>query len=42
MALRLIEVQPGFTIGSITGASFANREILDTLGDALHPLELPE
>jgi TolB-like protein/class 3 adenylate cyclase len=42
IALRLIEVQPEFTIRSITAAPFANREILDALGDALHRLELPE
>jgi len=42
MALRLLEVQPGFTIRSITEAPFANREILDALGDALHRVGLPE
>jgi adenylate cyclase len=42
MALRLLEVQPGFTIRSITSAPFANREILDALGDALHRVGLPE
>jgi hypothetical protein len=42
MALRVLEAQPGFTIWSITAAPFANREILDALGDALHRVGLPE
>jgi adenylate cyclase len=42
MALPLLEVQPEFTIHSITTAPFANREILDALGDALHRVGLPE
>jgi adenylate cyclase len=42
MAQRLLEVQPQFTISSITSAPFANREILDVLGDALRRVGLPE
>jgi adenylate cyclase len=42
MALRMLEVQPEFTIRSITMAPFANREILDALGDALHRVGLPD
>ena len=42
MAQRLLEVQPQFTIGSITSAPFANREIFDALGNALRRVGLPE
>jgi tetratricopeptide (TPR) repeat protein len=35
VAQLLLKVQPQFTIGSITSAPFANREILDALGNAL-------
>src|SRR6266436_3015492 len=42
IAQQLLEVQPHFTIGSITAAPFANREILDALGDALRRVGLPE
>ena len=42
VAQQLLEVQPGFTIGSITSAPFANREILDALGNALRLVGLPE
>jgi adenylate cyclase len=42
MALRMLEVQHEFTIRSITMAPFANREILDALGDALHRVGLPD
>jgi adenylate cyclase len=39
---QLLKVQPQFTIGSITTAPFANREILDALGNALRRVGLPE
>ena len=39
---QLLRVQPQFTIGSITAAPFANREILDALGNALRRVGLPE
>ena len=42
VAEQLLEVQPQFTITSITSAPFANREILDALGDALRRVGLPE
>jgi adenylate cyclase len=42
VAQQLLEVQPQFTIASITTAPFANREILDALGDALRRVGLPE
>jgi len=42
VAQRLLEVQPQFTIGSITSAPFANCEILAALGDALRHVGLPE
>ena len=42
LALRLLEVQPQFTIGSITSAPFANPEILAALGHALRRVGLPE
>jgi adenylate cyclase len=42
VARQVLEVQPRFTIGSITSAPFANREILDALGNALHRVGLPE
>jgi adenylate cyclase len=42
VAQRLLEVQPQFTIASITSAPFANREILDALGNALRRVGLPE
>jgi len=42
MALRLLEVQPQFTIASITSAPFANPEILTALGHALRRVGLPE
>jgi adenylate cyclase len=42
MALRLLEVQPQFTIASITSAPFANPEILAALGNALRRVGLPE
>jgi adenylate cyclase len=42
MALRLLEVQPQFTIASITSAPFANPEILAALGQALRRVGLPE
>ena len=42
MAQRLLEVQPQFTIGSITSAPFANREIFDAMGNALRHVGLPE
>jgi len=38
----LFKLEPQFTIGSITSAPFANREILDALGSALRCLGLPE
>ena len=38
----LLKLEPQFTIGSITSAPFANREILDALGSALRCLGLPE
>jgi adenylate cyclase len=38
----LLNVQPEFTIGSITSAPFAKPEILTALGDALHRVGLPE
>jgi adenylate cyclase len=42
VAQQLLKVQPQFTIGSITAAPFANREILDALGNALRRVGLPE
>jgi tetratricopeptide (TPR) repeat protein len=42
VAQRLLEVQPQFTIASITSAPFANPEILAALGDALRHTGLPE
>ena len=42
MAQRLLEVQPQFTIASITSAPFTNPEILAALGDALRHVRLPE
>jgi adenylate cyclase len=42
VAQQLRKVQPQFTISSITSAPFANREILDALGDALRRVGLPE
>jgi adenylate cyclase len=42
VAQQLLEVQPQFTIGSITSAPFANREILAALGNALRRVGLPE
>jgi tetratricopeptide (TPR) repeat protein len=42
VAQRLLEVQPQFTIASITSAPFANPEILAALGDALRYVGLPE
>jgi TolB-like protein/class 3 adenylate cyclase len=42
VAQRLLEVQPQFTIASITSARFANLEILAALGDALRQVGLPE
>jgi adenylate cyclase len=42
VAQRLLEVQPQFTVSSITSAPFAHREILDALGDALRRVGLPE
>jgi len=42
VAQQLLEVQPQFTISSITSAPFANREILDALGNALRRVGLPE
>ena len=42
VAQQLLKVQPQFTISSITSAPFANREILDALGDALRRVGLPE
>jgi tetratricopeptide (TPR) repeat protein len=42
VAQWLLNVQPEFTIGSITSAPFAKPEILAALGDALHRLGLPE
>jgi len=42
MALRLLEVQPQFTVASITSAPFANPEILAALGHALRRVGLPE
>jgi adenylate cyclase len=42
IAQRLIEVQPQFTISSITSAPFANPEILAALGNALRGVGLPE
>jgi len=42
MAQRLLEVQPQFTITSITSAAFANPEILAALGQALRRVGLPE
>jgi adenylate cyclase len=42
MAQRLLEVQPHFTVSSITSAPFANPEILVALGDALRRAGLPE
>ena len=42
MAQRLLDVQPQFTIGSITSAPFANPEILAALGRALRRVGLPE
>jgi adenylate cyclase len=42
VAQQLLRVQPQFTIGSITAAPFANREILDALGNALRLVGLPE
>jgi len=42
MAQRLLEVQPQFTITSITSAPFANPEILAALGQALRRVGLPE
>jgi hypothetical protein len=42
VARQLLEVQPQFTIASITTAPFANREILDALGDALRRVGLRE
>jgi len=41
VAQQLLKVQPQFTISSITSAPFANREILDALGDALRRVGLP-
>jgi adenylate cyclase len=42
VAQQLLRVQPQFTIGSITAAPFAHREILDALGNALRRVGLPE
>jgi adenylate cyclase len=42
VAQRLLEVQPQFTIASITSAPFANPEILAALGHALRRVGLPE
>jgi hypothetical protein len=42
MTQRLLEVQPQFTITSITSAPFANPEILAALGQALRRVGLPE
>jgi adenylate cyclase len=42
VAQQLLKVQPPFTISSITSAPFANREILDALGNALRRVGLPE
>jgi tetratricopeptide (TPR) repeat protein len=42
VAQGLLKVQPQFTIGSITSAPFAHREILSALGNALRRAGLPE
>jgi len=42
MAQRLLDVQPQFTVSSITSAPFANPEILAALGQALRRVGLPE
>jgi hypothetical protein len=42
VAQQVLDVQPQFTIASITAAPFANREILDALGNALRRVGLPE
>jgi adenylate cyclase len=42
VAQQLLDVQPQFTIRSITSAPFANPEILAALGDALRRVGLPE
>jgi len=42
VAQRLLEVQPQFTVASITSAPFANPEILAALGDALSHVGLPK
>jgi TolB-like protein len=42
VAQQLLDVQPQFTIASITAAPFANREILDALGNALRRVGLRE
>jgi tetratricopeptide (TPR) repeat protein len=42
VAQQLLDVQPQFTIRSITSAPFANPEILAALGDALRQVGLPE
>ena len=42
VAQQLLKVQPEFTIGSITSAPFANREILAAIGNALRRVGLPE
>jgi len=39
---QLLNVQPQFTISSITSAPFANPEILTALGNALRHVGLPE
>jgi tetratricopeptide (TPR) repeat protein len=41
VAQQLLKVQPQFTVGSIISASFANREILAALGNALRRAGLP-
>jgi TolB-like protein len=42
VAQQLLDVQPQFTVSSITSAPFANRQILEALGNALGRLGLPE
>jgi hypothetical protein len=42
VAQRLLEVQPLFTITSVTSAPFANPQILAALGNALRCVGLPE
>jgi len=41
-ARRVLDLQPGFTIGSLVSGNFTSRERLSMLADALRQAGLPE